>query len=89
VILSLIFVVFVLTLDAVLLSAKVKPRSLLLGHCAAALLIVGVCTLRSNFELGPIDISGWMVGLIVAGVSLLVAFVAVGLWYAMGGSPDE
>ena len=87
--LSLIFVVFLLTLDAVLLSARVKPRSLLIGHCAVALLIVGVCALRSDFDLGPIEIRGWMAGLIIAGVSLSVAFVFVGFWCAIGGSRDE
>jgi hypothetical protein len=83
---TLIFLAFVFAVDCVLLFLKVRPRSLVIGHAVVAALIIGCCALKADFDLGPhIEIPGWIVGLIIAGLSFFVALVSIGAWRIVSG----
>ena len=82
----LIFLVLVFAVDWLLLFLKVMPRQLVIGHAAIAVLIVGLCALKTDFDLGPhIEIPGWIAGLIIAGLSIFAALVAIGVWQIFAG----
>src|SRR4051812_27095953 len=77
---ALVFIILIVCINGALVLARIKPRALFVGHCVLALSIMGVCALKENFDLGPhIEVAGWLAGLIIGAVSLVCAFVAVGL----------
>ena len=80
----LISLVLILVVDWALLFSKFRPRSIVIGHVAVALLTVAACTLKSEFDLGPhIEIPGWIGGLIIAGLSLFATLLAIGVWQVL------
>jgi hypothetical protein len=82
----LISLFLITVFDWILLFFRIRPRSIFLGHGIFAFLVIIGCSLESDFDLGPhIEVPGWMAGLIVAGVSIFTALVAVGIWVLIAG----
>jgi len=78
---TLILLVLLVAVDLFLLFWRVRPRSLVMGQGAMALLIAGACAFRSNFDLGPhIEVPGWTAGLIIAGLWVFAALIAIIAW---------
>jgi hypothetical protein len=89
--------IFMLTLSLVsllifaanlaLLGAGVTMRSLLRGSLVLAVLITSAFSLKPYFGLGPhIEVPGWVVGLIISGLSLLTSLLAVVAWRLFGAN---
>jgi hypothetical protein len=76
---------FVFAVNLALLGAGIPMRSLLRGSGVMAVLITSVFSLKPYFRLGPhVEVPGWVVGLTISGLSLLVSLLAIVAWRLFG-----
>jgi len=77
----IIFVSLLIVVDFVLLFSKVKSRVLAVGHAIMAVTFCLLGAMVPYFDLGPhIELSGWLVGLMAAGLSAFAYVIALCLW---------
>ena len=67
-----------LNLIALFLHARIK--TLICWNIVLSVLLLVFCLLKGNFNLGPhIEVHGWIAGSLLAGITIFLAIVAVGI----------
>jgi hypothetical protein len=67
--------------NGVLLYKSVGQMKLILGNGCVAVSAFVLCSLNTEFDLGPhIEIPGWIAGLLLGGLVIVTSLITIGTW---------